>query len=148
MTSPTVLLADEPTSGLDACAAKVVLEVLSGYRRNHYMSVICTIHQPRTAIWKLFDNVLLLSKGRCLYFGPAKYAMPWFSDKLGYPRDPESSVPDYLLDLVNINFPADTRTMQGHEDVDEAAARFRETSLYASRCATAVQKIHFDKNLV
>jgi ABC-type multidrug transport system ATPase subunit len=43
-------------------------------------TVICTIHQPRSNIFKLFDVLLLLSQGQVVYFGPAQKAVNYFAE--------------------------------------------------------------------
>ncbi|DAZ97150.1 TPA: hypothetical protein N0F65_004764 [Lagenidium giganteum] len=66
---PSVLFLDEPTSGLDARSAKLIMD---GVRKvaNTGRTVVCTIHQPSTDIFLLFDSLLLLRKGgQTVYFG-------------------------------------------------------------------------------
>jgi ABC-type multidrug transport system ATPase subunit len=55
--------------GLDSHAALVVMEHLRGLCAEG-RTVICSIHQPRQAIWDMFDVVEVLSEGRLMYFGP------------------------------------------------------------------------------
>ena len=43
-------------------------------------SVICTIHQPSSEVFELFDRLLLLSMGEVVYHGPTKEALRYFSD--------------------------------------------------------------------
>ena len=41
--------------------------------------VVASIHQPRAAIWELFDKAQVLSEGHMLYFGPTdkvRFASP------------------------------------------------------------------------
>lgn len=59
-----------PPAGLDAFQAQNVMESLWGLARAG-RSVCCTIHQPRSSIYKMFDLILLLSEGRTIFFGPA-----------------------------------------------------------------------------
>ena len=66
VTNPQILFLDEPTSGLDSFSAFVVVETLSRLARNHRRIIICTIHQPRSNIFALFDRLLLLAEGRML----------------------------------------------------------------------------------
>lgn len=41
-------------------------------------TVVCSIHQPRSSIFGMFDDLLLLSEGRCVYFGPAEGVLGYF----------------------------------------------------------------------
>ncbi|KAL3660316.1 hypothetical protein V7S43_014844 [Phytophthora oleae] len=66
---PSVLFFDEPTSGLDARSAKVIMD---GVRKvaDSGRTVLCTIHQPHTNVFHLFDSLLLLKRGgETVYFG-------------------------------------------------------------------------------
>jgi hypothetical protein len=49
--------ADEPTSGLDSFAALSVMSHLQGLAHDSGKAVVAAIHQPRSAIWSLFDKV-------------------------------------------------------------------------------------------
>ena len=41
-------------------------------------SVICSIHQPREKIFKLFDKVLLLTQGKTSFYGPQSKILEFF----------------------------------------------------------------------
>ena len=51
-----VLFLDEPTSGLDSTTAHNVVDTLLKLARRN-RTVICTIHQPRSDIFAMFDQV-------------------------------------------------------------------------------------------
>ncbi|KAH7884256.1 hypothetical protein F5I97DRAFT_1888019 [Phlebopus sp. FC_14] len=70
VTSPAVLFLDEPTSGLDSYNAQSVIESLSNLARTYNRTVVLTIHQPRSGIVELFDELVVLAKGRCVWAGP------------------------------------------------------------------------------
>ncbi|KAL4118769.1 hypothetical protein PRIC2_011091 [Phytophthora ramorum] len=59
---PSVLFLDEPTSGLDARSAKLIMD---GVRKvaDTGRTVVCTIHQPSTEVFSVFDSLLLLKRG-------------------------------------------------------------------------------------
>ncbi|GMF40399.1 unnamed protein product [Phytophthora lilii] len=59
---PSVLFLDEPTSGLDARSAKVIMD---GVRKvaDTGRTVVCTIHQPSSDVFYMFDHLLLLKRG-------------------------------------------------------------------------------------
>ncbi|TMW61665.1 hypothetical protein Poli38472_010728 [Pythium oligandrum] len=66
---PSVLFLDEPTSGLDARSAKLIMD---GVRKvaDTGRTIVCTIHQPSTEVFMLFDSLLLLKRGgQTVYFG-------------------------------------------------------------------------------
>jgi hypothetical protein len=67
------------------------------------MIVIASIHQPATSTYLLFDNVLLLSQGKSVYFGPPNASQQYF-ESLGYPRDAFLSPAESMLQLVNTDF--------------------------------------------
>lgn len=66
---PSVIFLDEPTSGLDARSAKLIM---TGVRKvaDSGRTVICTIHQPSSDVFSLFDSLLLLKRGgETVFFG-------------------------------------------------------------------------------
>jgi hypothetical protein len=74
---PVSRAADEPTSGLDSFAALSVMSHLQGLAHHGCgKAVVAAIHQPRSAIWSLFDKVKICS-GRttlhCACMRPRKF---------------------------------------------------------------------------
>lgn len=101
VTDPALLFLDEPTTGLDSFNA---LNVMSSLRQlaSNGRTVVSTIHQPRSSIFALFDQLCLLSEGRVMYFGPARDAVAYFS-ALRF-RSPINFNPaDFFLDLLSID---------------------------------------------
>ena len=68
VTNPSTLFLDEPTSGLDSYSAYNTINILKALAKNG-CSVLCTVHQPSSEIFGMFDNVILLKKGVCIYNG-------------------------------------------------------------------------------
>lgn len=54
---------DEPTSGLDSFAALTVMGHLKRMASVARQVVLASIHQPRSAIWSMFDSVSCAGKG-------------------------------------------------------------------------------------
>ncbi|CAO3587711.1 unnamed protein product [Absidia cylindrospora] len=115
VTSPQLLFLDEPTSGLDAYNASMVMSCLKRLCRQGSRTIIVTIHQPRSNIFKLFDSLMLLASGKLVYFGPANTTSHYFSS-LGYSVPSDYNIADYLIDL----------TMKRPDDMDDQ--RLRRTS--------------------
>lgn len=99
LSKPQLLFLDEPTSGLDSANALAVSRVLKHLAANRNVTVVCTIHQPQSKIFRLFDNLILMKSGVVIYQGNARTAIDYF-DKLGYPIPKTSSQPDHLIDIL------------------------------------------------
>lgn len=98
---PPLLLLDEPTSGLDATSAQALIKTLKDLASMGH-SVAVVIHQPRTAIYNMFDNLLLLSKGQTIYNGSACGARAHLEacplvDRL----PPETGIADWMMDIIS-----------------------------------------------
>ncbi|KAG6811821.1 hypothetical protein H0H92_005680 [Tricholoma furcatifolium] len=99
VTSPSILFLDEPTSGLDAFNAFNVVESLVSLARNYNRTVIFTIHQPRSNIVALFDQLVLLASGRLVYSGDFAKCQDYFTS-IGQPCPPGFNIADFLIDLT------------------------------------------------
>ncbi|KAE9029175.1 ABC transporter G family member 36 [Phytophthora rubi] len=102
---PRVLFLDEPTSGLDARSAKLIMD---GVRKvaDTGRTIVCTIHQPSTEVFMLFDKLLLLKRGgQTVYFGDlgkrARKMVDYFEAIPGVPRLPEGYNPaTWMLECI------------------------------------------------
>jgi ABC-type multidrug transport system ATPase subunit len=99
VTSPSIIFLDEPTSGLDAYNAFNVVECLVALARNYKRTVVFTIHQPRSNIVTLFDQLILIASGRVIYSGPQEESQSYFQ-QIGYPCPPGFNIADYMIDLT------------------------------------------------
>ncbi|KAI0148654.1 P-loop containing nucleoside triphosphate hydrolase protein [Xylariaceae sp. FL1272] len=116
LTDPKVLLLDEPTSGLDAFTASSIMEVLQGLA-NEGRTVILTIHQARSDLFKSFGNVLLLARGGSpVYSGVAKGMLDHFQ-ALGCICPPNTNPADFALDLITINLQEENQETESRERV-------------------------------
>ena len=50
-------------------------------------AVVATVHQPSPAAFAAFDRLILLARGRVVYFGPGDGVGDYFFTTLGFPRD-------------------------------------------------------------
>jgi ABC-type multidrug transport system ATPase subunit len=104
LSKPSLLLLDEPTTGVDAAAAYDILTLLSGVATQHSIPVLCTIHQPSTRSFYLFNGMLILCEGRCVYRGPPADCMTYLSTA-GFPPPMTAGFcaynpVDYWMDLL------------------------------------------------
>jgi ABC-type multidrug transport system ATPase subunit len=111
LANPSVLFVDEVTTGLDATTALQLITTLKQLA-SQGRTVVVTLHQPRSQMWELFDNVLLLSGGSLIYGGPRQACLPYFAT-LGYPLPAFVNPAEHIIDLAAV----DTRS----EDVESAS---------------------------
>ena len=62
------MTSDEPTSGLDSFMAESIVKVLKRMA-SEGRTIICTIHQPSSQVFQMFDNLLLMADGRVAFMG-------------------------------------------------------------------------------
>ncbi|XP_022969810.1 ABC transporter G family member 21 [Cucurbita maxima] len=98
--NPSLLFLDEPTSGLDSTTAQRIVATLRGLARGG-RTLVMTIHQPSSRLYRMFDKVLVLSDGCPIYSGDAGLVMGYF-ESIGYvPPFNLMNPADFLLDLAN-----------------------------------------------
>jgi ATP-binding cassette subfamily G (WHITE) protein 2 len=103
ITSPKVLFIDELTSGLDSFTAHNTVEVVNKLKFSG-MTICCSIHSPPPYTFQLFDRVLVLQRGRVVYFSSAKGDAVFDYFKESFPelrsRRDNEGVADFLLDVT------------------------------------------------
>ena len=103
LTDPTLLFVDEPTTGLDSFMAENVVKQLkklaSGGQSGTKRTIICTIHQPSSDVFKVFDKLLLLADGRVAYFGPVSAVSDYFA-ALQHPAPPHTNPADHIMRVL------------------------------------------------
>ncbi|KAF4532329.1 hypothetical protein B566_EDAN003632 [Ephemera danica] len=100
LTDPPLLFCDEPTSGLDSFMAQNVVQVLKGMALKG-KTVICTIHQPSSEVYAMFDKVLLMAEGRAAFLGTLDEACLFFS-QLGAPCPSNYNPADFFIQLLAV----------------------------------------------
>nr|CAD7431663.1 unnamed protein product [Timema monikensis] len=78
LTDPPLLFCDEPTTGLDSYSAGVVIEKLRQFAASGKV-VVCTIHQPASGLFDMFNQVLLVARGRVAFYGDVCDAAKYFN---------------------------------------------------------------------
>lgn len=99
LVDPSLLILDEPTSGLDSTAAHRLIVTLGSLAKKG-KTVITSVHQPSSRVYNMFDKILVLSEGQCLYFGKGCDAMQYFQS-VGFAPSFPMNPADFLLDLAN-----------------------------------------------
>ncbi len=96
---PKLLFLDEPTSGLDSTTAFSVTKALKHLAEIGECTVLCTIHQPMPKIFRLFDNLILMKKGKIVYQGQAMKSVRWL-EVINAPCPANMNLADHLLNVI------------------------------------------------
>jgi ATP-binding cassette, subfamily G (WHITE), member 2 len=70
-TNTTNNTTDEPTSGLDSSTANSVMSIVQGLARNYGQTIVVAIHAPSARVFGMFDDLLVLIRGRTAFYGAA-----------------------------------------------------------------------------
>jgi ATP-binding cassette, subfamily G (WHITE), member 2, SNQ2 len=76
------------------------------------IATIVTLYQAGNGIYNLFDKVLVLDKGKQIYYGPMQGARP-FMEELGFVCDDAANVADFL---TGVTVPTERHIKEGYHD--------------------------------
>jgi ABC-type multidrug transport system ATPase subunit len=82
---------------------------------------MATIHQPNTETFNLFTHVLLLAKGRTVFFGTSEEAIRHFNE-INRPIPINLNPSDYYLQITNVDFHLDLE--QGKKEVESLIQQY------------------------
>ncbi|TKR93166.1 hypothetical protein L596_007670 [Steinernema carpocapsae] len=137
LTNPAILFCDEPTTGLDSFMARSVVKTLTRLASEGNKTIICTIHQPASEVFELFDRVLFLAAGRPAFLGSPDEAIYFFGD-CGLVLPDHCNPAELYIDQL--------ATIPGEEEecktrIERITALF-EASVYNQRMHYECTKIH------
>lgn len=116
---------DCSTRGLDAASAFDYAKSLRVITTTLHKTTLATFYQASENIYEQFDRVLVLDKGRCIFFGPTKEAKPYFLG-LGFECENRKSTPDFLTGITN---PQERKIREG---IDESSVPLNSVELEAA----------------
>ncbi len=101
ISNPSLVLLDEPTSGLDSFLAEQVVQTLRAMASTG-RTLICTIHQPSSEVYAMFDQVCYLAKGQVAFFGNREDALTYFSSTLDLICPPFCNPADFIIKQLSV----------------------------------------------
>ncbi|XGW28261.1 hypothetical protein V3C99_008229 [Haemonchus contortus] len=101
LSNPPILFCDEPTSGLDSYMAELVVTRLESLAGDRGKTIICTIKQPSSEVFRLFDKVVFLAEGRVAFHGAPDEAVTFFA-KCGFMLPDHTNPADHFTDVLAI----------------------------------------------
>ncbi|KAJ1985306.1 ATP-binding cassette transporter snq2 [Dimargaris verticillata] len=99
-TSAAITMWDGSTKGLDASSALDYVKSLRIVADLLHRTTAVTLYQASENIYNVFDKVMVLAEGRCIYFGPAQEAKPYFQS-LGYVCPDRQTTSDFLTGITS-----------------------------------------------
>lgn len=114
LNDPVILFCDEPTTGLDSYSAQQLVQTLYDLAKKG-TTILCTIHQPSSQLFDMFNNVLLLADGRVAYTGSPQNALDFFGSH-GYICPEAYNPADFLIGIL--------ATDPGYEQASQRSAQY------------------------
>ena len=118
-----LIFMDEPTSGLDSFQAQAVMQTLRDLATSG-RTVLASVHQPRSSIYAMLDQVMLLAGGKTAYFGGAAEAAEKYFASAGHPIPAHFNPSDHFLDVICVDLRDDTSAVSTIARVDELTQRW------------------------
>ncbi|OJD12223.1 hypothetical protein AJ78_07148 [Emergomyces pasteurianus Ep9510] len=137
LTDPKILLLDEPTSGLDVFTATSIIEVLQGLAAEG-RTLILTIHQSRSDIFRHFNNILLLSRGGYPVYAAKGADMLSYFEQLGFQCSRTTNPADFVLDLITIDLQEKRREVVSRAKVQRLITNWAEMPVELSRQTSVI----------
>ena len=129
---PKLIFMDEPTSGLDAFQALNVMTTLKHLARDKGRTVVASVHQPRSSIYALVDQLVLLSGGRLMYAGDGGSKCSAHFASLGAPVPEDFNPADHFLDAISVDFRSPELEAETRARIETLYEGFRRRSVDAS----------------
>ena len=95
----SLLISDLPTNGLDAATARAILTTMKAGCQGG-MGYMCSLVQPSVDLFAMLDKVIVMSKGKTIYFGPPGKAEAYFNS-IGFYRPASKAIPQFLEELAS-----------------------------------------------
>ncbi|MCS7080462.1 MAG: FHA domain-containing protein [Chloracidobacterium sp.] len=111
VTQPGIIFLDEPTSGLDPATEEKIMHLFRRIASGGH-SVILTTHAMENV--KLFDKIVVLMRGRLVWYGPPQEALEYFNIR---------SIKDLFDTLGDPN--SDTKAEEWRRKFEQSAAYHR-----------------------
>ncbi|KAL9139201.1 ABC transporter [Amphidinium carterae] len=155
VTQPQIIFLDEPTSGLDSATSLDVCQILKNLTSTG-VTIMTTIHSPTSEAFRLFDNLLLLVKGRVCYFGKmhGEGGVAEYLSGLSIVYDPLENLADFIIRETGersqqengIDFAAAWTSAPGSKTTAEECGKRLKDVVQADSAATKREKKSFRRH--
>uniref|UniRef100_A0A8C1VXH3 ATP-binding cassette, sub-family G (WHITE), member 5 n=1 Tax=Cyprinus carpio TaxID=7962 RepID=A0A8C1VXH3_CYPCA len=136
---PKVILLDEPTTGLDSMTANQIVVLLADLARRD-PTVIVTIHQPRSELFRIFNRIAIMSRGELVFCGKPEEMVDFFSS-CGY-ECPEYCNPfDFYVDLTSVDTRCSEREAATYSRMHDITSPYQSSEIYKSMLGKIVPQL-------
>jgi ABC-type multidrug transport system ATPase subunit len=147
ISNPSVIFLDEPTSGLDSTSAATLVAALRNLADSGE-TVVAVIHQPSQYVFNAFDDLLLVSEGKQMYFGETSKVRDYMDQNV-MKAPAEMGTAEHVLDCISkMEQPGETPE-DASDRIDSLASLARKQDIDVGElpASTAVKKYRGDSNL-
>ena len=122
---------DNSTRGLDASTALEYVQSLRSLTNMAHISTSVALYQAGESLYDLFDKVILIDEGKCLYYGPTDEAASYF-ENLGFRRPQRWTTADFLTSVTD---PHERQVREGYESriprsTDQFEAAYKKSPVF------------------
>ena len=119
------LLNENDELGLDSFTANNLIQTLVNLSKKG-RSIFISIHQPRSDIFKLFDSIILLSKGSLIYAGQGRESIISYFEELSFQVPQDVNPADFFIDISSIDVRDEMSEKTTNENVDHLIVSWNE----------------------
>ena len=124
---------DNSTRGLDASTALEYVQSLRSLTNMAHISTSVALYQAGESLYDLFDKVILMDEGKCLYYGPTEEAAAYF-ENLGFLRPQRWTTADFLTSVTD---PHERQVREGYEhriprSTDQFETAYKKSPIFES----------------
>lgn len=112
---------------MDATSAHQLVKTLKSLARKG-RTIVTTIHQPRSEIYGIFDNLVVLTRGAPVYSGPEALCLPYF-EKKDYKLPPFVNPAEWLIDIAAVDNRSPELEAESLAKVDRLKEEWQQESL-------------------
>ena len=142
ISSPSIICLDEPTSGLDSTAATSLVEILRTLADSG-KTIIAVIHQPSQHVFASFDDLLLVSEGKQMYFGEVAEVRKYMDEHVAK-APAEMGTAEHILDCISKTPMFGESTEEAEKRLDKLAALASTTTVDTGEASETLERYSGD----
>lgn len=131
----TALFMDDISTGLDSSTTFSIVRTLGQFTRLMDATVVVSLLQPAPETFNLFDDIILLSEGQCVYHGPREHVMSFF-ESCGFKCPERKGIADFLQEVTSMKdqeqYWADSQRPYRYIPVGEFSEKFKKFHIGAA----------------